>query len=153
MTNNEKRMLYEMYKMTKKFKEFFVFSHALELKDCYTNIKKTYFEELLQIDKPEEIELDITEELANMLYNMADEQDITVDEVVMNILKEYLEKSETPNDTNQEEYYYLKEGDTIQEGDEYFYGYNNWFKTLYAGSVICNDDCYRYRRKINTKNL
>lgn len=57
---------------------------------AYECLKKQYFEEYLEIFDSERINLDLTEKLSEELYAIADKEGVTVDEVVMNILNDYI---------------------------------------------------------------
>ena len=65
----------------------------------------------------------------------------------------FVSKSEPSGNSEQLEYYYLKEGDIIKEGDE-FEGYkDDWHKA--NGSIGSKIPCdnYGYRRKIQKNTL
>jgi hypothetical protein len=69
----------------------------------YACIKDIYFRHLLRIEF-EDIELDIDDEQLLDLCIMADEQKITVDEVVTNLLKNYIDRQEKSRCTNSDTY-------------------------------------------------
>lgn len=150
MNKKDNRKWIEMGKMFNKIKTLGKETYVYDLcTEQYDDIKSFYFENYLKIEKISQIEFNLTEEVYNNLCNMADEQDITVDEVVMNILKEYIEKE---NSKPKSMWALLQEGDVTQIGDEFYYpNYNEWIPkgALFAGEIV-RKESYPIRRKINT---
>lgn len=61
-------------------------------------------------------------------------------------------KKEDENSNDESQYYYLKLGDTVQDGDEYFFSYNNtWTVTCLTNIRIDERTPHKYRRRIKKK--
>lgn len=58
----------------------------------YKTIKDVYFTEYLGIEEFEDFTFECDEKLLDKLYEIADNQGITVDEVVINCLKDMIER-------------------------------------------------------------
>jgi hypothetical protein len=90
----------------------FVFEGPQE--DIYSDVKQNYFKYILKQEETVEIVLDLDENCYDLLCDMADEQDVTIDEVVANILKLYIA-------ANPIRYRLLNIGETILPTDEFFH--------------------------------
>jgi len=76
----------------------------IEVDDTYSTIKEYYFTYYLGMEASIEVPLSIPYDLLDRLYVIADEQNILIDELVINILDKALSSIEEPkNDCNAEE--------------------------------------------------
>ena len=96
MNDVEKREAIEIWKMTKKFINEEKVEFTLEVGDDYKTIKEFYFKDHLGIDDSVVMSIELPAEVVDTFYQMADDRDITIDELVMEILEEKLDGMEEP---------------------------------------------------------
>jgi hypothetical protein len=116
MNEKEKREWIEIGKMMKKY-------HPNNTCPYIKTTKEKYFEDFLNIKDSVEIELEFPTDLLNQLYEMSDEKDITIDELINEILKEYMDKIKVKEEI---QYRLLSIGDIIRENDEFYSDGNGW---------------------------
>lgn len=121
MDKFESREWVEMGKMFKKLKDVESVDEVMFnfRSDTYDMVKDVYFKEVLGHKETSIVTLDLDEDVWDKLAETADAQDITMDEVVCNLLQEYIDK--LPKN-----YKYLKVGDIIEEGDEVWGALDKW---------------------------
>jgi hypothetical protein len=155
MTKKEQREAIEIWKMIKHYQaDEDLGGCDINADDTYESIKKDYFEDILGYSDTVEIELDLSEEMMSYLYKLSDEQGKIVDEVVLDLLEEFIEQEEIKQEKidkifNDKEYRILKIGEKLQEGDEFFCHTTKQFErcTRYFGETI-EYNYTIFRRKI-----
>ena len=60
----------------------------------YKALKDVYFKKYLGMNNYTDLELELDDETLKLLYKTADIQHITIDELVINILKDFIDKKE-----------------------------------------------------------
>ena len=63
-------------------------------KTPYDTLKQIYFEKYLGILDSEVLELDVETEVLELLYQLADKKDISVDELIIEIVSNFIEEKE-----------------------------------------------------------
>jgi len=156
MDFREKREWIEVGKMVNNFMEVGL-NLTIEVGDTYGVIKKYYFKDCLKIEESVEIPCEVPYKLMDALYEKADEMNITIDEVLMEILEKYFEPKTICDEEPvkflcEKGYRFLSIGEMLKEGDEYFSIRDEW---------VTLDECYwditypeywscQIRRKIET---
>ena len=120
----------------------------------YEEVKDLYFRNILHVDEAVNVELSLDEDTTKALFTLADERGVPTDEVIIEALKQKLNKCGGYAGYPQYEYYYLKMGEYMEEGDEFCEGNEEeWLPVninLNKGwNVFTNGNC-KVRRKIKT---
>jgi len=119
MDKFEAREWIEIGKMFKKLKEKGTqLQYDLET-DNYNMVKEVYFEDVLGHKETSIITLDLDEDVWDKIAETADAQDITMDEVLCNLLKEYIDK--LPKN-----YRLVQKGELLEDGDEVWSAGEMW---------------------------
>jgi hypothetical protein len=125
MNKQEQREWIEMGKMLKKLGyQYYCYK--------YKDLKIKYFDYILGCKDSEEIELELEPQLLEKLYEMSDEKDIPIDELIMIILVEYMKEIKKEPKPEIIQYRLLNPGEIIEKGDEFYSVGEGWVKrTIY----------------------
>ena len=104
----------------------------------YDEVKDLYFRNILHINNAIDETFYLDDDTKNVLYTLADERGVPVDEIVNKALEELSNKCEGHDGNPQYGYYYLKLGEYMEEGDEYSENEKDYFPVFIFPNKLDN---------------